>query len=135
MFKNLLFCGWTTAKLTTLKHFGFIFNYSGFLVNNTSIFNGCVITVSFMLPTFICFSFHNFYFGNFNMVFQNQTIITILVVPMLTNHNNVPFGYCSIVLRYTWIVTELSNDLRLGILGNLKISRKCQNFLELLPSA
>ena len=116
MFKNLLFCGWTTAKLTTLKHFGFIFNYSGFLVNNTSIFNGCVITASFMLPTFICFSFHNFYFGNFNLVFQNQTIITILVVPMLTNHNNVPwplFDRVKIYMNCYRVVKRLKTwDLR-----------------------
>ena len=116
MFKNLLFCGWTTAKLTTLKHFGFIFNYSGFLVNNTSIFNVCVITASFMLPTFIWFSFHNFYFGNFNMVFQNQTIITILVVPMLTNHNNVPwplFDRVKIYMNCYRVVKRLKTwDLR-----------------------
>ena len=30
---------------------------------------------------------------------------------------------------------ELPNDLRLRILGNWKISRKSQNFIELLPSA
>ena len=45
---NVLFCGWNTAKLTSLERFGFSFNYSGFLVNDNLVFNDCVIIASFI---------------------------------------------------------------------------------------
>ena len=52
-------------KINIIEDFDFNFNYSGFLISNNLAFNGCVIIASFMKPPFICFSSHNFHFGNF----------------------------------------------------------------------
>ena len=45
IFSHLMFCGWNTAKVISLKYFGF--NYSGFLVNKNLVFNGSVIVAWF----------------------------------------------------------------------------------------
>ena len=39
IFSDLMFRGWNTGKVISLKYFGFNFNYSGFLVNNNLLFN------------------------------------------------------------------------------------------------
>ena len=41
----------------------------------------------------------------------------------------------SVIISNKHSIYELPNDLRLRILRNYEISRKCQNFIKLLPSA